>query len=80
MCAKLNGDLYFEGPLFLICSPEMAFCPGDTPWLSLAASQATASFHQQTTYLFSVDPIFEPHPMCDPFKSSCLNLVTCHAR
>lgn len=76
VCAKLYGDPYFEGPLFLRCGPEMAFCPGDIPWLSLAASQTTASFHQQTTYLFSVGLIFEPHPI----KSSCLNLMTFHAR
>lgn len=80
MHVKSNGDLCFEGPFFLRCSPEMAFCPGDTPWLSLAASQATSSFHQQTTYLFFVDLIFEPHPIRDTFKSLCLNLVTFHAR
>jgi len=34
------------------------FCPGDGPWLSLAASQTTASFSQQTTYYFPVDVIF----------------------
>lgn len=80
MCVKLNGHPYFEGPLSLRCSPEMAFCPGYTPWLSLAASRTTASSHQQTIYLFSADLIFEPWTIRDIFKSSCLNLMTCYAR